>query len=57
MIDGNVQIFERLMDTNPYVFYGSYMDGCLTRLSTQSLLNVTASGGSTAPTLLVVDRE
>jgi hypothetical protein len=57
MVDGTMQIYERLMDTNPYVFYGSYMDGCLTRLSTQSLLNVTAGGGSTAPTLLVVDRE
>jgi hypothetical protein len=57
MIDGQLQIFERLMDTNPYVFYGSYMDGCLTRLSTQSLLNVTSGGGSTAPTMMVVDRD
>jgi glutathionylspermidine synthase len=57
MVDGALQVYERLMDTNPYVFYGAYMDGCLTRLSTQSLLNVTSGGGSTAPTLMVVDRE
>ena len=50
-------IFDRLQDTNPYVFYGEYMEGCLTRLSTQALLNVTAGGGSTVPTMLVNPRD
>ena len=36
-----------MQDTNPFVFYGDYVDGCLTRLSTEALLNVTAGGGST----------
>lgn len=57
MVDGKVQILDRLQDTNPYVFYGEYMEGCLTRLSKQALLNVTAGGGSTVPTLLVEPRD
>jgi hypothetical protein len=32
------------------------MCGCLTRLSTASLLNVTAGGGSTVPTFVVDKR-
>lgn len=55
--DGKVAIFNRMQDTNPYVFYGDYMDGCLTRLSTQALLNVTAGGGSTVPSFLVEKRD
>ena len=34
----------------------STMDGCLTRISTAALLNVTAGGGSTVPTFVVEDR-
>ena len=56
-LDGAVKIYDRMQDTNPYVFYGDYMDGCLTRLSTQALLNVTAGGGSTVPTFLVEQRD
>ncbi len=56
-LDGAVKIYDRMQDTNPYVFYGDYMDGCLTRLSTQALLNVTAGGGSTVPTFLVERRD
>ena len=32
------------------------LDGCLTRLSTAALLNVTAGGGSTVPTFVVEPR-
>ena len=42
--------------TASYVFDGKYMDGCLTRLGTTSLLNVTAGGGSNVPTYLVERR-
>ena len=56
LIDGQVRIFDRMLDTNPFVFYGDYVDGCLTRLSTVALLNVTAGGGSSAPTMLVEPR-
>jgi uncharacterized circularly permuted ATP-grasp superfamily protein len=56
MVDGSVVFAERLLDTAPYVFHGEYMDGCLTRLSTAALLNVTAGGGSSVPTYLVERR-
>ena len=47
---------ERIVDTAPFVFHGDYADGCLTRLSTAALLNVTAGGGSTVPTFVVERR-
>lgn len=56
MIDGQVVIADRMLDTAPYVVYGQYVDGCLTRLSTAALLNVTAGGGSSVPTMLVEKR-
>ena len=56
LVDGRVQVADRLMDTNPFVWYGEYASGCLTRLSTAALLNVTAGGGSTVPTFIIEDR-
>ena len=56
LIGGHVQLIDRMMDSNPFVFYGDYVDGCLTRLSTESLLNVTAGAGSTVATFLVEKR-
>lgn len=56
VVDDAVQIVDRLQDTDPYVFYGDYVDGCLTRLSTAALVNVTAGGGSTVPTVVVDQR-
>ncbi len=55
LVDRTVQVADRVQDTDPYVFYGDHVDGCLTRLSTVALVNVTAGGGSTVPTV-VVDR-
>ncbi len=55
-VDGKVEIYDRMLDTAPYVSYGEYMDACMTRLSTAALLNVTAGGGSTVPTMLVAKR-
>ena len=46
----------RMLDTAPFAFYGEYMDGCLTRLGTDPLLNVTAGGGSSVPTFVVQKR-
>ncbi len=54
--DGRLQILDRMLDTNPYVAFGSYMHGCLTRISTEALVNVTAGGGSTVPTFLIEPR-
>lgn len=55
-VDGRLQITDRLLDTAPFVFNGAYMDGCLTRLSTDPLINVTAGGGSTVPTFIIEER-
>ena len=54
--DGALSVSEMMLDTAPYVAYGAYVDGCLTRLSTATLLNVSAGGGSTVPTFVVERR-
>ena len=56
MVDGRVVIADRMVDTAPYATYGAYIDGCLSRLSTAALLNVTAGGGSQTPTFVVEHR-
>jgi uncharacterized circularly permuted ATP-grasp superfamily protein len=56
MVDGQLVVADRMLDTAPYAFYGGYVDGCLTRLATTELLNVTAGGGSNVPTFLVERR-
>ncbi len=53
LIDGRLDISERLVDLDPYLFEGTTMHGLLTRLASTSLLNVTAGGGSVAPTFIV----
>jgi hypothetical protein len=57
LVDGRLQIYNRMLDTAPFVFHGEYVDGCLTRLSTDPLLNVSAGGGSTVPTFIVEHRD
>lgn len=54
--DGSLHVLDRMLDTNPYVAFDSFMHGCLTRISTEALVNVTAGGGSTVPTFLVEPR-
>ena len=56
LTDGRVWIADRIMDTAPFIFNSDYVDGCLTRLSTEALVNVTAGGGSTVPTFVVEER-
>jgi uncharacterized circularly permuted ATP-grasp superfamily protein len=57
LVDGEVQVVDRMLDTAPFVCFGEYMEGMLTRLSTAALLNVTAGGGSTVPAFVVESRE
>jgi uncharacterized circularly permuted ATP-grasp superfamily protein len=52
LVDGRVQLIERLVDSDPFLF-GNETHGALCRLSTATLLNVTAGGGSTVPVFVV----
>jgi len=56
LVDGRVAVIDRMVDTAPYVAYGGHVDGCLTRLATAALLNVTAGGGSQTPTFIAERR-
>ena len=56
MVDGRVEFSDRVLDTAPFIFNGTYMDGCLTRLSTEALVNVTAGGGSSLATFVCEPR-
>ncbi|RRR69689.1 MAG: hypothetical protein EI684_14980 [Candidatus Viridilinea halotolerans] len=52
LIDDQVVFAPRLVDSDPFLF-GSSVQGCLCRLSTVTLLNVTAGGGSTVPVFVL----
>ena len=56
VVNGHVVLADRILDTNPFAYHGAYVDGCLSRLSTAALVNVTAGGGSQAPTFLLEPR-
>jgi hypothetical protein len=56
IVDGRVVMAERILDTAPFAYQGTYVDGCMSRLSTAALVNVTAGGGSQTPTFLVEAR-
>jgi hypothetical protein len=53
---GQVEISPRLVDCDPFLFHGELVGACLTRLSTVTLLNVTAGGGSVVPAFWVDGR-
>lgn len=55
-INDSLDVHDRSLDTAPYVSNGRFVEGCLTRISTDELLNVTAGGGSNVPTLLLEKR-
>jgi uncharacterized circularly permuted ATP-grasp superfamily protein len=56
IINGRLAIDDRIVDTAPFCYHGAWMDGLLTRISTSTLVNVTAGGGSTVPTFVVEPR-
>jgi hypothetical protein len=53
---GHVEIGQRLVDCDPFLFHGDLVGGCLVRLSTVTLLNVTAGGGSVAPAFVIREK-
>jgi hypothetical protein len=55
-VDGRLHVGERMLDTAPFVVGGEFVEGCLTRIGTDPLLNVTAGGGSTVPTFVIEPR-
>lgn len=56
IINGKLDISRRLVDSDPFVFFGETTNGSLTRLSSSALLNVTAGGGSVVPTFILYNR-
>ncbi len=55
--DGGVAIDPRLVDSDPFLFRGERVHGCLCRLSSETLLNVTAGGGSIVPVFVVEEKD
>jgi uncharacterized circularly permuted ATP-grasp superfamily protein len=56
LVEGRVVVRDRIIDTAPFVFHGAFMDGCLTRLSSDPLVNVTAGSGSSLATFVAEPR-
>jgi hypothetical protein len=56
VVHGRLHFGSRIVDVAPYAYDMSRVDGCLTRVSTDPLVNVTAGGGSTVPTFVIEER-
>ncbi|MGL4651407.1 MAG: hypothetical protein ACRC1H_18525, partial [Caldilineaceae bacterium] len=54
--NGSVEVSPRLVDCDPFLFHGDTMAGCLVRLGTETLLNVTAGGGSVVPHFVINEK-
>lgn len=55
-VDGRLEVYDRMVDIAPFVSHAAHVDGALTRIATDPLLNVTAGGGSSIATMLVEAR-
>lgn len=55
--NGGVTVDLRLVDSDPFLFRGERVHGCLCRLSSETLLNVTAGGGSIVPVFMVEEKD
>lgn len=53
---GSTYVGRRLVDCDPYLFHGDTVGGCLVRLSSVTLLNVTAGGGSVVPAFIASEK-
>jgi hypothetical protein len=56
VVHGRLHFGSRIVDVAPYAYDMSRVDGCLSRVSTDPLVNVTAGGGSTVPTFVIEER-
>ncbi|PWT87584.1 MAG: hypothetical protein C5B54_12105 [Acidobacteria bacterium] len=55
-VENKLEMHNLFVDADPFIFLGTTMHGCLTRLSSAALLNVTAGHGSAIPTFLIDKR-
>jgi hypothetical protein len=55
-VDGRLEVYDRMVDIAPFVSHAAQVDGALTRIATDPLLNVTAGGGSSVAAMLVEER-
>jgi len=55
-VDGRLEVYDRMVDIAPFVSHAAHVDGALTRIATNPLLNVTAGGGSSVAAMLVEAR-
>jgi tRNA G26 N,N-dimethylase Trm1 len=55
-VGGKLDVYDRMVDIAPFVSHSAHVDGALTRIATDPLLNVTAGGGSSVATMLVEER-
>ena len=53
---GSVALSRLLVDCDPFLFHGDTVGGALVRLSSVTLLNVTAGGGSVVPLFVIDDK-
>jgi uncharacterized circularly permuted ATP-grasp superfamily protein len=53
LVNGRIEIGERFVDFDPYVWRGQTVAGAGVRLSSSALLNVSAGGGSATPLLII----
>jgi glutathionylspermidine synthase len=54
--DNRLQMQKLYVDADPFIFMGKTVGGCLTRLSSAALLNVTAGHGSAVPSFVLSNR-
>lgn len=54
--NGAVLMGKRLVDCDPFLFHGDTVGGTLVRLSSVTLLNVTAGGGSVVPMFIIAEK-
>lgn len=54
--DGGLRIAERIVDTGLFVAGSAYVHGCLTRVSADAVIAVSAAGAGVVPTFLVEPR-
>jgi hypothetical protein len=52
---GRVEVRELSVETSPFVAFGEFVSGCLTRVAADAPVNV-AAGGSVVPTFVVEPR-